>query len=85
MKIVNVIIGNFLFSGLSCLTYTDDKYKESQHLFVLGLDQFIYPAREIALKIKEVSYAHAEAFIAGELKHGVIALIEENTPGSIFG
>ena len=35
---------------------------------------------EGALKIKEISYMHAEAFAAGELKHGTIALIEEGTP-----
>ena len=35
---------------------------------------------EGALKIKEISYVHAEAFAAGELKHGSIALIENGTP-----
>ena len=35
---------------------------------------------EGALKLKEVSYIHSEAFAAGELKHGTIALIEEGTP-----
>ena len=40
-----------------------------------------YPsALEAALKIKEVSYIHAEGFAAGELKHGVIALVETGTP-----
>jgi len=37
-----------------------------------------------ALKIKEVSYIHAEGFAGGELKHGVIALIEEGTPCMVF-
>jgi glucosamine--fructose-6-phosphate aminotransferase (isomerizing) len=37
-------------------------------------------ALEGALKLKEISYIHAEGFAAGELKHGPIALIEENTP-----
>ena len=37
-------------------------------------------AIEGSLKIKEISYTHAEAFAAGELKHGTIALIEEGTP-----
>ena len=35
---------------------------------------------EGALKLKEISYIHAEAFPAGELKHGTISLIEEGTP-----
>ena len=40
-----------------------------------------YPmALEAALKIKEVSYLHAEGFAGGELKHGVIALIDAGTP-----
>jgi glucosamine--fructose-6-phosphate aminotransferase (isomerizing) len=37
-------------------------------------------AREAALKLKEISYVHAEAYAAGELKHGTIALIAEGTP-----
>lgn len=37
-------------------------------------------AREAALKLKEISYVHAEAYAAGELKHGTIALITEGTP-----
>ena len=41
-------------------------------------------ALEAALKIKEASYVHAEAFAAGELKHGAIALIEPGTPCLIF-
>jgi glucosamine--fructose-6-phosphate aminotransferase (isomerizing) len=40
-----------------------------------------YPlALEAALKVKEVSYIHAEGFAGGDLKHGVIALIEPGTP-----
>ena len=42
---------------------------------------YIYPAAlEAALKLKELSYIHAEAIAAGELKHGAIALIDENLP-----
>ena len=40
-----------------------------------------YPiAKEGALKLKEISYIHAEAYPAGELKHGPLALIDENMP-----
>ncbi|HMA35120.1 MAG TPA: glutamine--fructose-6-phosphate transaminase (isomerizing) [Chloroflexia bacterium] len=54
------------------------------HLFVVGRG-YCYPlALEAALKIKEVSYMHAEGFAAGELKHGVIALVEPGTPCLIF-
>jgi glucosamine--fructose-6-phosphate aminotransferase (isomerizing) len=48
--------------------------------FVLGRGPSFPLAQEAALKIKEVSYLHAEAFAAGELKHGVIAMIEPGTP-----
>jgi glucosamine--fructose-6-phosphate aminotransferase (isomerizing) len=50
------------------------------HLFVVGRGAHYPSALEAALKIKEVSYIHAEGFAAGELKHGVIALIESGTP-----
>ncbi|MBU0576627.1 glutamine--fructose-6-phosphate transaminase (isomerizing) [Patescibacteria group bacterium] len=51
-----------------------------KHLFVLGRGQLYMPALEFALKMKEISYIHAEGFSGGELKHGVIALIEQGTP-----
>jgi glucosamine--fructose-6-phosphate aminotransferase (isomerizing) len=51
-----------------------------QHLFLLGRHRNYPQALEAALKIKEVSYLHAEGFAAGELKHGVIALIAPGTP-----
>lgn len=43
-----------------------------------GIDYFV--ALEGALKYKEISYIHAEAYPAGELKHGTLALIVENVP-----
>lgn len=56
------------------------KISNRKNLFVLGRGQSFPAALEIALKIKEVSYLHAEGFPAGELKHGPIALIEKRTP-----
>jgi len=51
-----------------------------EHIYIIGKG-FNYPtALEAALKIKEVSYIHAEGFASGELKHGVIALIDKGTP-----
>lgn len=55
-----------------------------QHIYVVGRGQSYPIALETALKIKEVSYIHAEGFAAGELKHGVIALIEKGTPCLVF-
>jgi glutamine---fructose-6-phosphate transaminase (isomerizing) len=51
-----------------------------EHLYVIGRGPSYPMALEAALKIKEVSYIHAEGFAGGELKHGVIALIEPGTP-----
>lgn len=56
------------------------KIAQHQNLFILGRGQLFFPALEFALKMKEISYIHAEGFNAGELKHGVIALIEDGTP-----
>jgi len=59
------------------------KLVTAEHFFVLGKEQHFYSALEAALKIKEITYKHIEGFSAGELKHGVIALIEKGS--YIFG
>jgi glucosamine--fructose-6-phosphate aminotransferase (isomerizing) len=53
---------------------------QANHLYVIGRGPSYPMALEAALKIKEVSYMHAEGFAGGELKHGVIALIDSGTP-----
>lgn len=58
--------------------------KDKQHIFLIGRGLNYPTSLEAALKIKEVSYIHAEAFAGGELKHGTIALIEEKTPVIVF-
>jgi glucosamine--fructose-6-phosphate aminotransferase (isomerizing) len=63
-----------------CIRRTAQRIADHQHLFVLGRHRNYPLALEAALKIKEVSYLHAEGFAAGELKHGVIALITPGTP-----
>ncbi len=60
------------------------KIANSQNIFTIGRGALSQTAREAALKIKEVSYIHAEGMPAGELKHGSIALIEEGTPVIAF-
>lgn len=56
------------------------EYQDSDAFFFVGR-RFGYPvALEGALKLKEISYDHAEGFAAGELKHGPLALISEQTP-----
>ncbi len=55
-------------------------FTECQHMFYIGRG-YMYPvALEGALKIKEISYVHAEGYHAAELKHGPIALLEKGTP-----
>ena len=56
------------------------KIKSDEHFFILGKGQNAYISLEGALKVKEISYKHFEGFSSGELKHGVIALVEDNTP-----
>ena len=55
-----------------------DHIKFATDTFYIGLDYTM--SLEAALKLKEISYVHAEAYAAGELKHGTIALISENVP-----
>ena len=57
-----------------------EKIKNTKSAFYIGrgLDDSV--GKEGALKLKEISYIYTESFAAGELKHGTIALIEENTP-----
>lgn len=57
-----------------------NKLVEKKDIFVLGRGISYPMAREIALKLKEIPYIHAEGMMAGELKHGTIALIENGTP-----
>ena len=52
--------------------------KESQSLYMIGRGADYLLAMEGALKLKEISYIHCEAYPAGELKHGTLSLIEEN-------
>lgn len=54
-------------------------YKEVGSIFFMGRDLDYYQVMEGALKMKEISYIHCEAYAGGELKHGVISLITEGT------
>jgi glucosamine--fructose-6-phosphate aminotransferase (isomerizing) len=55
-------------------------FADKQHTLFLGRGTHFPIAVEGALKLKEISYIHAEAYAAGELKHGPLALIDENMP-----
>ncbi|WP_022853865.1 glutamine--fructose-6-phosphate transaminase (isomerizing) [Thermodesulfatator atlanticus] len=55
-------------------------YQRKEHFLYLGRNILFPIALEGALKLKEISYIHAEGYAAGEMKHGPIALIDENMP-----
>jgi len=91
----NNALGINIFKELGKIAYTmetlcDDKdhYKElaekylvnSRNCFYIGRSMDYFVCLEASLKLKEISYIQTEGFAAGELKHGTIALIEENTP-----
>ena len=56
------------------------KYHRAHSMFFIGRNTDYAVALEGALKMKEISYIHAESYAAGELKHGTIALISEGQP-----
>ena len=55
-------------------------FSNKEHALFLGRGSHFPIAREGALKLKEISYIHAEAYAAGELKHGPLAIVDENMP-----
>ncbi|HSF48457.1 MAG TPA: SIS domain-containing protein, partial [Burkholderiales bacterium] len=57
-----------------------EKFAEKHHALFLGRGMHYPIAMEGALKLKEISYIHAEAYPAGELKHGPLALVDHDMP-----
>lgn len=57
-----------------------EDFAEKNHALFLGRGEYYPIAMEAALKLKEISYIHAEAYAAGELKHGPLALIDADMP-----
>ena len=60
------------------------KIKDKEKIFFIGRDLDYIAALEVSLKLKEISYINSIAFKAGELKHGSIALIDENSSAIAF-
>ena len=56
------------------------RFADKEHALFLGRGEYYPIAMEGALKLKEISYIHAEAYAAGELKHGPLALVDEKMP-----
>ena len=61
-----------------------NRYAEADHMFFIGRVRGWPVAREGAQKLKEISYVHAEAYQAGELKHGPLALIQPDMPSVVI-
>ena len=57
-----------------------EKFADKHHALYLGRGAMLPVAMEGALKLKEISYIHAEAYAAGELKHGPLALVDKDMP-----
>ncbi|QHE54085.1 glutamine--fructose-6-phosphate transaminase (isomerizing) [Pontibacillus sp. HMF3514] len=62
------------------LQWYAESIQNSNHVFFIGRGMDYAVSLEGSLKLKEISYIHSEAYAAGELKHGTLALIEEGTP-----
>ena len=57
-----------------------ERLAQADHMFFIGRGLDYAAAMEGSLKLKEISYVHSEALAAGELKHGTLALITQDTP-----
>jgi glutamine---fructose-6-phosphate transaminase (isomerizing) len=69
-----------VLAGADGLRHLAKKYMHTKHMLFLGRGTSFPIALEGALKLKEISYIHAEGYAAGEMKHGPIALIDEDMP-----
>ena len=76
-QVENALAVNDIIKGIA------DKYSKADNFLYLGRHYNFPTALEGALKLKEISYIHAEGYPAAEMKHGPIALVDEHTP-SVF-
>jgi len=74
----HIIIDNAVKQSLKLIE--EKPLADSKSVYILGRGLGALIAREAALKVKEIAYIHAEAYPAGESKHGPIALVEEGFP-----
>jgi glucosamine--fructose-6-phosphate aminotransferase (isomerizing) len=76
LKMLPLFIGSLLLGQKEKIKAICEPYKASKTAFVIGRNVLEPIANEIALKIKEISYIHAEGYSGSELKHGPLALID---------
>ncbi|MCP5463461.1 MAG: glutamine--fructose-6-phosphate transaminase (isomerizing) [Deltaproteobacteria bacterium] len=74
------VMKSFLRKGMASLDSIVEKIYQQEHCYFLGRGMQFPIMLEGALKLKEISYVHAEGYAGGEMKHGPIALIEEGIP-----
>ena len=72
--------GRLILESNSKIEQIAEKYCEAVNALYLGRGYLFPVALEGALKLKEISYIHAEGYAAGEMKHGPIALVDNNLP-----
>lgn len=70
----------YIFDHASDVKELAEKFKNKEDVFFIGRSMDYGLAMEGALKLKEISYIHAEAYAGGELKHGTLALIIDGVP-----
>ncbi|MDH2328737.1 glutamine--fructose-6-phosphate transaminase (isomerizing) [Cereibacter sp. SYSU M97828] len=75
---------NQTLSAGKAIAKVSEQLAEAQDILFLGRGPMFPMALEGALKLKEISYIHAEAYASGELKHGPIALIDAHVPVIVF-
>lgn len=73
-----------ILADTSAIQKIATKYAPSKNFFYLGRAQELAIAMEGSLKMKELTYIHSEAYSSGELKHGSLALIDEEFPSIIL-
>lgn len=72
--------GKQILQNNKAIKHIAGKYKDAVNALYLGRGYLFPVALEGALKLKEISYIHAEGYAAGEMKHGPIALVDDNLP-----
>lgn len=73
-------VGQVIKENEDTIEDISDYFTEKDDIYFIGRNKGYEMAREASLKLKELSYIHAEAFPGGEFKHGTLALVEEGTP-----
>jgi glucosamine--fructose-6-phosphate aminotransferase (isomerizing) len=83
-KAATSVMGVLTTASINNIKNLVKKINDKKNIYVIGRGLSYPAALETAMKIKEISYIHAEGLAAGELKHGPLALIQKGTPCIVF-